>query len=280
MKSASDTVTLRFYGDVHWSAKSCDRDKFNAFLSSDRPNCYYLSLGDDLNCIPHDDKRFRVSEIDPWFMSQGTSVIDAEVKDYVNTWKKHKIPSERHLGVLEGNHPLKQTSFGMNPVAYMCGELKIPHLAEYSAVVPVIFSLKGNTTILLTIIIHHGWGGTNSRQKGSDWNKYTAYCKSNYDNWDIAVFGHTHNFGCLPDTIMDCNTKTDFVKEKIVLVGIAGTFLKTIEHETQTIKGSSYSERGGYPPRVISWLEIDVGFKRLDSNANYGLRYPHIVPSL
>jgi hypothetical protein len=211
-------------------------------------------------------------------MSQGTSVVDAEVKDYVNTWKKHKIPPERHLGVLEGNHPLKQTSFGMNPVAYMCGELKIPYLAEYSAIVPVVFDIKnkGRMTLMLTIIAHHGWGGTNSRQIGADWNKYTHYSKSNFDNWDISVFGHTHNIGVLPTTIMDCTTKTNFVREKVVLVGIAGTFLKTLEKGS----GSTYSERGGYPPRVISWLEIDVGFKRLNASANYGLRYPHIVPSL
>jgi hypothetical protein len=211
-------------------------------------------------------------------MSQGKSVIDAEVEDYINTWNKHKIPPERHLGVLEGNHPLRQTSFGMNPVAYMCAQMKVPYLAEYSAVVPIVFHLtsKGNKHILLTIIAHHGWGGTNSRQIGADWNKYTYYSKSNFDNWDISVFGHTHNIGVLPTTIMDCCTKTNFVHEKVVLVGIAGTFLKTLEKG----KGSTYAERGGYPPRVISWLEIDVGFKRLDNNANYGLRYPHIVPSL
>ena len=213
-------------------------------------------------------------------MSQNKSVVDAEVKDYINVWKRHKIPRERHLGVLEGNHPMRQTSFGINPVAYMCSQLGIPHLAEYSAVVPIVFTFGNRTShAMLTLILHHGWGGTNSRQKGADWNKYTAYSKGNYDNWDISVFGHTHNFGCLPDTIMDCNTHTDFVKEKIVLVGIVGTFLKTIEHETADSKGSSYSERGGYPPRVISWLEIDVGF-RSDDNGNVFFRYPHIVPSL
>jgi len=208
-------------------------------------------------------------------MSQGTSVIDAEVKDYINTWAKAKIPSERHLGVIEGNHPLKQTSFGMNPVAHLCSQLKIPHLAEYSAVVPLSFHFgKRSATVSLIIICHHGWGGSNSRQKGGDWNKYCMHSKSNFDNWDIAVYGHTHNFGVLPDTIMDCQTLTSKVKEKIVLIGISGTFLRTLENGP----GSTYSERGGYPPRLISWLEIDVGFKE-DDKGNVALRYPHIVPS-
>ena len=208
-------------------------------------------------------------------MSQGVSVIDAEVDDYIKTWQKHKVPSERHLGVLEGNHTLKQTSFGMNPIAYMCGQMRIPYLAEYSAVVPITFSFgKRSEKKLLTIIIHHGWGGTNSRQIGADWNKYTHYSKSNFDNWDISVFGHTHNIGVLPTTIMDCNTQTNFIHEKVCLVGIAGTFLKTLEKGS----GSTYAERGGYPPRVISWLEIDIGFKE-DANGNVYFRYPHIVPS-
>lgn len=266
---------------MHWAALASDKERLRQFLSSDTHNSYYLSVGDDLNLIPHTDKRFRTTEIDPKFLGQldkngdPLTVFDAEVQDYIKTWKSYKIPPERHLGVLEGNHSLINTSHGMNPIQYFCAQTGFPYLAEYSAIVPLVFMFgKRGTRRNLIIVCHHGWGGTNSRQKGADWNKYTAYSKG-FDNFDISLFGHTHNFGCVPDIILDCATKTSFVKEKIILVGICGTFLRTLEKG----KGSSYSERGGMPPRVISWLEIDIGFRE-DHKGNLYIKYPHIVPSL
>jgi hypothetical protein len=280
LKSTKDTIKLRPYGDVHWAALSCDRDKLIEFLSSDTPNSYYLSVGDDLNLIPHTDKRFRTTEIDRNFLGQidkkgnPQSIFDAEVNDYIQIWKKYRIPPERHLGVLEGNHSLVMTSHGMNPIQHFCSQLSYPYLAEYSAVIPICFHIsRHDSTRQLVIIAHHGWGGTNSRQKGADVNKYVMYSKG-FDNFDIALYGHTHGYFVMPDIILDCATKAHYIQEKIILVGLCGTFLKTLEKG----KGSNYSERAGMPARVISWLEIDIGFRE-DHNGNLHLKYPHIVPS-
>ena len=157
--------------------------------------------------------------------------------------------------------------------------MKFPHLAEYSAVVPVVFKFGNRGTRKeLVIKIHHGWGGTNSRQTGSDHNKYAMDAK-NYDNWDIAIYGHTHNFFCDPVVVMDCKARTDRIDESLRLVGCAGTFLRTLENESKTEKGAPYSERGGMPPRVISWLEIEVGFRE-DKTGNVYFRYPRQIPSM
>lgn len=203
------------------------------------------------------------------------TVFDAEVNDYIETWKKYKIPPERHLGVLEGNHCLVQTSHGMNPIIHFCEQMGYPYLAEYSAVIPIIFTFsKRGERRELIIIAHHGWGGTNSRQKGGDVNKYILYSKG-FDNFDISLFGHTHGYFCIPDVVLNCKTKKDYVEEKVILIGACGTFLKTLEKG----KSSTYSERGGMPPRVLSWLEIDIGFKEKFPEGNVYIRYPHILPS-
>jgi len=208
------------------------------------------------------------------------TVFDAELNDYVKVWKQYKIPRERHLGVLEGNHSMINTSSGMNPIQAFCMMAGYSYLAEYSAVVPLSFHLKNtNKRADLIIICHHGWGGSNSRQKGSDFNKYCLHAKG-YDNWDIALYGHTHNFFCVPDIVLDCKSRKEWIDQKIVLVGATGTFLRTFGEG----KESTYSERGGMPPRVLSWLEIDIELLRRGNHnkaKDDGLvfRYPHIVPS-
>ncbi len=166
------------------------------------------------------------------------------------------------------------TSQGMNPIQAFCNKTGFPFLGEAAAVVPIIFEFgKRTQTTELIIILHHGWGGTNSRQKGADVNKYIQYSKG-FDNFDISLFGHTHNFLIMPDIILDCRTKKQWVEEKIILVGVCGTFLKTLGKG----KDAPYSERNGYPARIISWGEIDIGFKE-DHIGSTKVRYPHIVPS-
>jgi len=209
------------------------------------------------------------------------TVFDAELSDYVKAWKSHKIPKERHLGVLEGNHSLMNTSSGMNPIQSFCVQTGYPYLAEYSAVIPISFHLKNtNKRADLVIVCHHGFGGTNSRQKGADVNKYINFSKG-FDSWDISLFGHTHNYFIIPDIVLDCKSKRNWIEQKLVLIGATGTFLKTMEEG----KGSTYAERAGMPPRVLSWLEIDIELVRRGNHHQVvegdrlEFRYPHIVPS-
>jgi hypothetical protein len=156
-----------------------------------------------------------------------------------------------------------------------------PYLAEYSAVVPISFHIKNSTKRAdLVIICHHGWGGSNSRQMGGDINKFLLHAKSGFDNFDIALYGHVHKLFCIPDIILDCKSRKNWIEQKIVLVGTVGTFLRTMEEG----KGSTYAERGGMPPRVLSWLEVDIELYRTGDHKkrggdSLGFRYPHIVPS-
>jgi hypothetical protein len=208
------------------------------------------------------------------------TVFDAELDDYTKVWQSYKIPKERHLGVLEGNHCLVHTSSGMNPIQVYCMRTGYRYLAEYSAVIPISFHMQSSSKRAdLVIICHHGWGGTNSRQRGADVNKYIQNSRG-YDNWDIALYGHTHNFFCIPDIVLDCKSKKGWIEQKIVLIGATGTFLRTLGGG----KESTYSERGGMPPRVLSWLEIDVELARKGNHSKVEpdtlvFRYPHIVPS-
>jgi hypothetical protein len=209
------------------------------------------------------------------------TVFDAELDHYTDTWLKYKIPKERHLGVLEGNHSLVHTSSGMNPIQEFCRRTGYKYLAEYSAVLPLSFHLKNSEKRAdLLIVIHHGWGGSSSRQKGNDVNKFINHAKG-FDNWDISLYGHTHNFFCIPDIVLDCKSKKSWIEQKIVLVGATGTFLKTYERD----KSSTYSERQGMSTRVLSWLEIDVELVRSGNHRTkepdaLSFRYPHIVPSM
>ncbi len=209
-------------------------------------------------------------------MSQDASVIDTETRDYIEIWKKAKIPPERHLGLLEGNHTFHQTSFGINPIAYFCSELKYPHLAEYSAIIPLLFKVRNSDACIYCIIkAHHGFGGGSSRMEGNNHNKFIADSK-NYDNWNISLYGHVHGLWADPIVILDCKTKTNNVDERIGIVACCGTFLKTLEKG----KTAPYSERFGMPPRVISWQEIEIGFKTKAHKSEIHLRFPRQVPSM
>lgn len=237
-------------------------------------------MGDHLNLIPHTDKRFKTTEIDEKFM--GGNLIDNEVDDYLQTWKKYKIPPERHIGMLEGNHTTAITSFGMNPIAYLCGQLKFPHLAEYSAILPIRFKHHSSQTMIFTIKVHHGWGGTNAYYDGSQINKFINHALR-FDNWNISVYGHVHGFWAIPVIVLDCESKPRYVEEKTCIVACSGTLLKTMDKETEKKKGATYAERKGYPPRVLSWQSIKVKLGRMGRGQHhdgrkYYFRYPNIIP--
>lgn len=280
LKSLSDEVELVFYGDEHWSAKACNRERFHELLSSDHPKRYYIGMGDHLNLIPHTDKRFKTTEIDEKFIAG--NLFDNEVEDYISVWRKYKIPPERHLGMLEGNHTTAITSFGMNPIAYLCGQLKVPHLAEYSAIIPIRF-LYANHSFILTVKIHHGWGGTNAYYDGSQINKFINHALR-FDNWNISVYGHVHGFWAIPVVVLDCESKPRYVEEKTCIVACSGTFLKTMDKETEKRKGATYAERKGYPPRVLSWQSIRVKLAKTPREGSIGdgrthyFKYPNIIP--
>ena len=136
---------------------------------------------------------------------------------------------------------------------------------------------------MLTIRIHHGWGGTNAYYDGSQINKFTNHALR-YQNWDISCYGHVHGFWAIPVILMDCESKPRYVEEKTCIVACTGTFLKTLDKETDKVKGATYSERKGYSPRVLSWQSIRVKLGKTKKegsqvdNRTYYFKYPGIIP--
>jgi len=105
-----------------------------------------------------------------------------------------------------------------------------------------------------------------------------------YQNWDISCYGHVHGFWAIPVILMDCESKPRYVEEKTCIVACTGTFLKTLDKETDKVKGATYSERKGYSPRVLSWQSIRVKLGKTKKegsqvdNRTYYFKYPGIIP--
>ena len=245
------------YSDIHWGSVQCDEKNVLRDLSkyTDCENVYYISLGDELNCIPLHDPRSQLSDLVPRIAQLGRSdsfrddFISAQIEDYCDRVIS-LIPPERDLGHTSGNHPAKiaMTTSTYDASAEFCrrtGRLHLGYDWRYRLDVYVKDKLRAR----LKLYGHHGFGG--GMTITADKMRYIRNAAPQRDA-DIALFGHTHKRWYEMLEYFDTTTQG-----KLALipgrkhVACCGAYLKTLSDRPEP----SYSERGGYAPVPMgSWL--------------------------
>jgi hypothetical protein len=271
------------YGDVHWGATACDEDLFKETILrfSKRPNCYFISIGDELNAIPLRDERMALSElkariaIDPEDGELRDDIIAAQILDYKKFFK-NAVPADRDLGHTSGNHPAKlavRTS-SADASEELCSAMGREWLG-YSWRYRVDITVRGKKRAQHNISGHHGFGS--SRTPGTDMNRYVPHASRQRDV-DICLYGHSHlRWVC---EVEEFNT-TKAGKAKILaqrrLVLNCGTFLKTMSVRRQP----TYSEIGGYMPAPLGcWIIRNKIIKRGGVERIYSWALPSETPAI
>ena len=241
------SVTLKIISDVHWGNAHCDVRAFRKYISDE--DAYFIGNGDYLDAIVTSDlKRYRKSSDD----TKGDDIIDQQINKMVDMLMPIK---DRILGLGIGNHEDVITKkCGTNPVARICTALGVPILG-YSSLFRLALQQKGKTanrmrSRVVTIRMHHGWGG-GSRTQGGDITKFSK----DMCNWDADLFlyGHVHRLAEDRVARLGITAGHKFISKSMHL-GICGTFLKTFSSTLDP----TYSEVKGYPPAFIGGLTITI----------------------
>jgi hypothetical protein len=253
-----DEITLICFGDAHFGGLNCDTEALEALFKkvSGKKNTYLIGMGDMLDCItPQDYKRFRLSGIDPKYLTTDVesrdNLIFNQADDLIGLIKKYGI-EKQILGLVSGNHPemiLKR--YGTDVHRYFCNQLKVRNLGYSFA---LIMSFKYNKRSWRKIVFgHHGWGS--SRTQGGNMTRFSKVAQD-HPYADIYLFGHTHEQKAWSDSpFFPVQRDGEWVWEsKKRLFAICSTFLKTYSNEITP----SYSEMAGYSPVPISYVEIKL----------------------
>lgn len=163
-----------------------------------KKNRYHIDLGDRIEAITVDDKRYMPDSSDsaspiPLLQAQASIEQDARV-------------AKRMVAVLSGNHELKLWKFG-NLTEYMATELskiakKPIHYGTYTCVINV----SDEYGLLYRLWLSHGFGSMNSRAKDYEqkMGNLRALLKDRLrfksGNCLIMGMGHTHKLLVTPPT--------------------------------------------------------------------------------
>jgi len=261
--------TAYFIGDWHAGLKSCAKDlvaEAVQIIADDPKLLFWVGMGDHIDAITKDDKRYEVESID----------ADLETPSLQMAWLKETIKpiADSCLGLHLGNHEstlIKSVGNFMQDI--ICPELEVDYLG-YIALQTLIFP-KGEHTLLTT----HGAGAlggkTFERPEALKANKITRLRRMVLPlaRADLYAAGHTHQLiGEMPPrrpTLVNTTTKLSKINkngsyqngtiEKIYVFDYApvistGSFLATY-----TPSKSNYAERNLYSP-------LDVGMVRVTYN--------------
>lgn len=236
-------------GDIHLGTCNCDLDELRdtvAYIAS-HDNCYWLGMGDYIEAITHQDKRFDPRNIPARHLNRLGDIVDSQMEEFEEICAPILNP-DRCLGLHIGNH--EETVFdrhGIDVGVRLCRKYDL-HWLGYSALSRLIFK-RGKASDSASYKIHSQHGNGGGRKPGSKVN--LIHDLPGNVVADVHIMGHVH------DRIYDDGVQLDMVHKgaKIIakerLYGITGTYYRTYQ------QGSiSYGEKKNYKPTAIGSLLI------------------------
>lgn len=227
---------VNMLGDVHLKSKNCAKKEFAQAVSRiAKTDEKALIMGDVVECIAPDDRRYNASNEDPEF--ETTDDAYAWVMDCTQDLTDNK----QIIGWLWSNHPAKMMEkISLNTEKLICKQLKIPFLG-YSAM--NVIDLQGKRYHIYTA---HGTGG--GEMPGGRFNRlFRMPLKLEADGY---FFGHTHDLAFRYQVRITNDTRGK-PKAKYYLMGFTGSF-----YRTYAVDCDDYAERAQMAPLPIGHLQL------------------------
>jgi predicted phosphodiesterase len=260
-KQIPDNAEILLHGDTHIGSELTyynGIDKLIKYVKDN--NAYVIHMGDWIEAITSDDKRFQADSTKEFIPSRQA---DMAVELY-------QPIADKILVGLEGNHEYKLERFG-NYAEEICRRLNIAFGGSTTKL-----HLYNKKSLMLKMFLTHGYrGALNSNAK--DFEQQQANIKANlkrklvHKAGDCLVMacGHYHHALVVPPAerlILSDNGKE--IKQKYLKAGngaeeyiepdrryylCTGSFLKTFE-----IGVSGYAERAGYDPVELGYISVKL----------------------
>lgn len=262
-KSRKQEFRFTPLGDVHLGSSSCDEEAFQEEVAkiADDPFCYTLLMGDMTEAIAPDDKRWDEGNIADWLYTPQArrDIIGAQKAKFLEMLRP--IPSERILGVLEGNHELTiRNKHKGDLAAEYARELGVPYLGS-EGFVSLLFQRSYNSKSKVhrfIIFACHGHGA--GRKPGSKVNNIKDL--AGFINADIFCMGHVHERMGFKDCKLGLDYRNRFISKERCFM-LTGTFMKTYQEGAQ-----GYAARALYAPTAIGTVTAHIWPDSRESQKN------------
>jgi hypothetical protein len=118
-KSKSEWINLIPLGDCHIGNSCCNLDALKDMVRwiQDKPQTYWLGMGDYIDAINYRDPRFDPKTVSPKYMQEGDidKIIQLQIGDFVELIEPIR---DKCLGLLRGNHEETIRKYYMYDVLY------------------------------------------------------------------------------------------------------------------------------------------------------------------
>lgn len=211
-----------------------------------------VGVGDWLDCITKNDKRFRMNGLADWV--ELSNIVDSQRRRAVEVYKP-LVEQGQLVCVGTGNHEEKIHNVHDDDVARnICRDLGVPY-AGYQAFIILKFKRIGSTSGGYNIVIH-AWHGSGAAQTdGARLNRLTRLV--NDIQADIYLMGHLHAMASYtPDRLVIRGGNIHSVR---LAATLTGSWLKTYNQPKDgEILDPTYGEEKGYKPSRIGCPIIEI----------------------
>ena len=260
--NVSDKVILWFYGDIHRFTRSCDVERWKAFLTQakedtkNNEHTYFIGMGD------YDDFASTREKKDLVRMHETTidGFDDIDQKRCRVLAQELSFTRGRTLGLIEGNHHWVRSN-GVTSTQDLCYRLDAPYLGwlcHYSLIFQFYKKAGRNeftNNIPFHLILCHGKAG--GKTHGNTINQ-VGDLKLIFPAGDVYVMGHDHQRGAWPVSVLlpQFSKMGVAIKQKRQLLCRSGSFKKAYEDNT-----AGYEIGRLLKPADLGAIKIEIEFK-------------------
>jgi predicted phosphodiesterase len=242
-------------GDIHFGTESCDVKKLKRMVEwiRNRPNCFWVGLGDYTDNITYRDMRrfqpanisreYKIGDLQNWCEKITTDVA-----------KILRPIAGRCIGLAQGNHEFDaDRNYDHDSTQSLCDKLGVKNLG-WTCLTRLVFNRVGavqkNQTRTLILLTEHS--NVAGRKKGGKVNRIED--RASDFEFDIILWGHSHDKVGSKKTRLFLPSRGKLeIKAHEMVFGIVPSFLRTYEVGT-----TSYGERAGYSPTSLGIVLITI----------------------
>lgn len=250
--SRKHAFTIIPIGDIHLGNVHCDEELLAALIKriAREPRTYWIGMGDYLDAINRQDKRFDSREVADWAVGAG-DLVGKQIERFMDYFAPI---SNKCLGLVSGNHEeaillhnerdiMSDIGYRFKQEAGWDAEHKL-RLDYYGWMRLVFYRAEdGDRThaTLFTFNLHHGHGG--GKLAGGKALNIQRHVWTH--DADVVVFGHSHNIEAQVEAVERLDANDNIITDNRRGV-YGGTFLRN----------AGYAIRKGYLPIPLGGCEI------------------------
>jgi hypothetical protein len=239
-------------GDFHLGSANCDHHALEKWIGhiADNPDARWVGMGDLVESIAPDDKRWNPSDVD--------EAVTLHRQARIGDWYVERITevirpiADKCWSLNDGNHEDKfGARYFTNLLARVAKELGRPDLyQEWASITRVIFEDDHQHRCTLRIYQQHGWqAGRKDGAKINGLDDLMSFVRG----CDIYLVAHSHSR--LLKTYTQLGTTPSFkdLKAYDSYGAHTASFLRTYQ-----VNRVGYGEKRGYPPTSIRPIRFHV----------------------